>query len=424
MKHVSLLGAAILLVAGTMPALAQAPTVSGDIQIWYTQMMDSNLRSNSASVTPNKYYNLRSEFIENTFAIRRAEIKIAGSIVDGLLYEAMLDPSIATTSFDKTKPNSSYNPSVLQDADILWKPMSGIDVKVGQFKTLQTYEGNISSTELLFAERSQLGRVFGDKRDRGIVGSYTFGDPKDFASKVSVGFFNGMSDLASGKANDTNAQKDFIARLDFTLANVHKFGIYTLQGSSDQASKGGSTDLKAYTFSGTNLPTTSDILGNRDKTTNLGVFYVFQSGPWQASVEYITGLLGRRAPSVYDGNQAPAATTSLREYLDQKFESYYLTGSYTFGHNTVAARYDTMNYNKGNNWYTATSPYVVGSADYTPKYTETTLGYTYAWKPEKVKAANFKLNYIMRSKNFLKPFNTQTTEQGGDTVVAALQVAF
>lgn len=53
-----------------------------------------------------------------------------------------------------------------------------------------------------------------------------------------------------------------------------------------------------------------------------------------------------------------------------------------------------------------------------------TIGYTYAWAPEKVKAANFKLNYIARSKNFLKPLGTETGEQGGNTVVAALLVAF
>jgi hypothetical protein len=53
-----------------------------------------------------------------------------------------------------------------------------------------------------------------------------------------------------------------------------------------------------------------------------------------------------------------------------------------------------------------------------------TVGYTYAWVPEKVKAANFKVNYIARKKNFLKPLGTETGEQGGNTLVAALLVAF
>ena len=83
--------------------------------------------------------------------------------------------------------------------------MAATEVEAGQFKTLQTYEGNISSSALLFAERSQLGRAFGDKRDHGIVGSYTFSEPKDFASRVSLGVFNGMSDAINGKGNDPHA---------------------------------------------------------------------------------------------------------------------------------------------------------------------------------------------------------------------------
>ncbi len=429
MKSISKLGAAILLIAGAAPAFAQAPTLSGDLQVWYTQMMNNNLRLGSTGITPNKYYNLRSEFQENGFSIRRADIKLAGGINEAVLYEVAIDPSIATSSFDKTKPNSSYNPMILTDADILWKPMPGADLKVGQFKTLQTYEANISSAEILFAERSQLARVFGDKRDRGILASYTFGDPKELASKLSMGFFNGVSDLASGKANDTNAQKDFIARLDFTVQGVHRFGLYTLQGSTDQGDKG---KLAPYTFTttGGTPPSSQDTLDNKDKTTNLGVYYVFQNEAWHASFEYLTGLLGRRAPSIYDGANTPAATAALREHLDQKFESYYLTGGYTTGHHTFLVRYDMMNYNKGDKWYTGYNPYresapgVALQTNYTPKYTEATLGYNYAWKPEKVKAANFKLDYILRSKNFLKPHDTQTSEQGGDSLVAALNIAF
>jgi hypothetical protein len=405
------------------PVFAQTPTVSGDIQVWYTQMMDSNLRQNGGA----PYYNLRSEFKENTFSIRRSELKISGNITDDILYEAMIDPSINTTSLDATKPNSSYNPTVLQDADILWKIGGGFELKVGQFKNLQTYEGNISSTELLFAERSQIGRVFGDKRDRGAVLSLGSGDPKEFAAKVSLGVFNGMNDLASGKANDNNAQKDMVARLDFTVSNTHKFGLYTLQGSTDQADKGA---LAAYAFAGA-PPTAADILDNKDKTTNIGAYYVLQTGPWHLSAEYMTGLLGRRFGSVYGGG-TPASANALRQHLDQKFVGYYLTGGYTIANHSFVLRYDTLNYNSGDQWYTGYNPYTMSNAttplnaDYTPKFTEITVGYTYAWKPEKVKAANFKLNYIARSKNFLKPnaVSGETGEQGGNTIVAAFQVAF
>ncbi|WP_243314848.1 porin [Geothrix paludis] len=413
MKRTRTLSLAALALA-TLPVSAQTAKIGGDIQLWYTQMTDSNLRYNSAA--PGGYYNLRSEFKENTFAIRRTEIKVSGNIAEGVDYEVMFDPSIST---------GTSNPSILQDAFVVWKPVAGIDVKAGQFKDLQTYEGVTSSTELLFAERSQLGRMFGDKRDRGLALGFSYGDPKGFAGKVTAAVFNGMNDAASGKANDTNAQKDFVLRLDFSLGQAHKFGAYTLQGGTDVADKGNPPASIAANPGGL-WPSQTAIYDNKDKTTNLGAFYAYQDGTWTFTAEYMTGLLGRRFATL-----AATAPVVKREHLDQKFTGYYVTGGYTFGPHSILARYDLMNLNSGDDWYTATNPYTTNVAtglptgtDYSPKYTEVTVGYTYAWIPEKAKAANFKLNYIARSKNFLRPFGTETGEQGGNTVVAALLVAF
>lgn len=408
MKLSTTLGMASLLLAVTVPAAAQAPKVSGLVQVWYTQMLDHNLRLNSAA--PGGYYNLRSEFKENGFNVRRAELKFSGKVLDGIDWEAMIDPSINT---------SATNPTILQDLAIHYKT-GALDFKLGQFKTLQTYEGNISSSELLFAERSMLGRVFGDKRDRGGVAGYTFGDPKDLGGKFSLGVFNGVSDAFAGKSGDANAQKDIVARLEFNLGTAQKFGAYTLQGSTDQADKGGAT-MVARTFAGPSAPSATAILANKDKTSNLGAFYVYQDSTWHFSAEYLTGLLGRRFASV-------AATTGAasREHLDQKFMGYYLTAGYTTGQHGFRVRFDQLNYNSGTDYYTASNPYTSATTDYSPKFTETTLGYTFAFKPEVVKTANLKLNYILRSKNFLKPnaASGQVSEQGGNTLVAAFQIAF
>jgi phosphate-selective porin len=402
-----------------LPLSAQATIkFGGDVQLWYTQSADTNLRWNS-SATPglsSGYYNLRGEFKENTFSVRRSEIKVSGSIVEGIEYEAMFDPSISV---------STTNPTLLQDVFMLWKAGAGFEVKVGQFKNLQTYEGLMSSTEILFAERSQLGRMFGDKRDRGVALSFGAGDPKGFSTKLTAAIFNGMNDAASGKANDTNAQKDLALRAEFTYGKAHKFGVYTLQGSTDAADKSGYT---IAALPAPYWPTQADIYDNKDKTTNAGGFYAYQDGTWTLTAEYMTGLLGRRFATL-------GVASPKRESLDQKFVGYYLTGGYTTGNHTILVRYDLMNFNSGDKWYTSYNPYtqsapntpilVNGAAvDYTPKYTELTLGYTYAWIPERVKAANLKLNYIARSKNFLKPYLTQTGEQGGNNFVAAFLVAF
>lgn len=409
MKRSSILGFAALALVAAAPAAAQAPKISGLAQVWYTQMLDNNLRLNSASTAPNKYYNLRSEFTENGFAIRRVELKFSGKITDEVEYEAMIDPTISSGS-------------ILQDAAIKYKTPFGAEIKVGQFKSLQTLEGLTSSSELLFVERSQMGRTIGDDRQRGGVVTFGFGDPKDFSAKLHVGVFNGAV-----KANDANAQKDYVARLDLGYGKAHSFGLYTLQGGSDVKDVSGS-GIAANP--GGAWPTQQEIYDHKDKTSNLGAYYQFRTADWYASAELITGLLGRRFPTL-----AASAPTVKREHLDQKFMGYVATLGYTFGAHTLVARYDHMNYNAGDDWYTGWNPYthtavgvrrLVNGApvDYSPEFTEISFGYLYAFKPDVVKAANIKLNYVARSKNFLVPRAGQTGEQGGDTLSVAFQVSF
>ena len=410
MKRSSVLTLVATLVAGLTPLQAQAPKVSGLVQVWYTQMMNNSLRLNGQAPAAIRYYNLRSEFQENTFAIRRSELKFSGSVTDEVEYEVMIDPSIGTGS-------SNF----LQDAAITWKG-GFMDVKVGQMKSFQTWEGLRSSGELITIERAQMTRVFGDVRDRGIAAIVPFGDAKGFGGRFVVGFFNGTSG-ATAKTNDVNAQKDFVGRVEFNSGSEHSFGFYTLMGTTDFTDKGG---LVARTFAGgAAAPTAAQVLDNKDKTSNYGAYYVFQTSQWHLAAEGMTGLLGRRFASVNT-----VAGAAARQHLDQKFLGVALTAAYTTGNHTFVGRYDRINYNQGNKWYTAFNPYTESAVgvstgnDFTPTFTEVTVGYLYAFKPEKVKAANFKLNYVLRSKNFLAPIAGQTGEQGGNTLVAAFQVAF
>ncbi len=409
-RSLRLLAGTALALAGLSTAQAQAPKLSGLAQVWYTQMLDNNLRLNSTSTSSPKYYNLRSEFQENTFSIRRVELKVDGKITDEVSYEAMIDPTISSGS-------------ILQDVAIKYKLPFNAEIKVGQFKNLQTLEGSVSSSELMLAERSQLGRTFGDDRNRGGIVSFAFGDPKEFGAKFHVGVFNG-----SGKANDSNAQKDIVARLDMNVGQQHVFGVYTLQGSTNVKD---TTGIASAPVPPAGWPSQAEIYDNKDKTSNLGAFYKFSNSEWHASFEAITGLLGRRFPNL-------GAAAVGRQHLDQKFLGYVGTLGYTMANHTFVARYDMMNYNQGDDWYTPYNPYTetaVGTprlvngapVDYSPKFTEISLGYTFAFKPESVKAANIKVNYVMRSKNFLVPRSAptvQTGEQGGDSLIVAFQVAF
>ena len=420
------LTAALLL--GASRAQAQDVKVNALVDVWYTQALDSNLRRNA--VAPGKYYNLNSAFQENTFTLRRAEIYLAGKVSDELTYTVMFDPNIATT----TAPN------IVQDAFITYKPTSWFSLQAGQFKPLQTYEATlVASKDLYFYDRSQLGRVIGDKRDRGIVAGFGFGDAASLAGKFSVGFANGTTDKAGGKSADANAQKDFVSRLEFSYGKTQKFGIYGRSGSTD-AKDAGSLNANPFAYAsqpaGPNdktIPSTDQILQNKDKATNLGVYYALDTEQWIAQLEAVTGLLGRRFPSVGIAPPATGVSPAAREWLDQRYLGYALSGGYKFGSHALVARYDVFDYNRGNNYYGPFNPYTQNTttgaltgADYSPKFREVVLGWNVTFTPGKWTLANFKLDYIHRSKNFLKANAAlgQTTEQGGDSLVAALQVAF
>ncbi len=405
------------LVALALAGAAQAQDVKVDALLigWFVQNTDSTARNNTAPVAPLSYYalggtNTPSTFANGGFGVRRSEVYLATKINDQVSANVMFDPNQAA-------PN-------LYDAFITYKPTSQFEVKVGQFKPLQTFEAtSIAAADLIFVDRAQLSRRIGDGRDRGITAGYTFGD-KNFGVKASMGVFNG-----GDRANESNGGKDWVARLDFNLTSVHKFGLYTLQGSTDFAYND-KTALAGKTFAGTGTPTAAEVIDNKDKTTNLGAYYYFNSGPWHADVEVAKGLLGRRFASV------GAAGAAARQHLDQEYLGYFMSGSYTTGNHIFAARWDFMNYNSGDKWYTAYNPYTqtaVGvartdGADLSPKFHEFTLGYTYAFKPESVRAANIKVNYINRSHNYLLPNTTggltETGEKGTDSLVVAFQVWF
>ena len=156
MKISRLAGVAALLAAGV--AQAQAPSAKLDgvlFEFWETQMMDNNLRNNgTAAAGASKYYGLDSRFQENTFAVKRAEFYLSGTVTDQITWNAMFDPNNST---------SSVGNNILQDLVITWAPIKGFNVKAGQFKMPTTYEATIvSAREILFHERNQINRVFGD----------------------------------------------------------------------------------------------------------------------------------------------------------------------------------------------------------------------------------------------------------------------
>ncbi len=428
MKITRIAGIAALLTAGF--AQAQTPTIKMDgvlLEFWATQMLDNNLRNDAtATAGAAKYYGLDSRFQENNLAVKRAELYLSGTITDTLSWNMLFDPNNSNTT---AAPNN-----VLHDAIITWAPVKGFNVKAGQFKMPTTYEATIvSARDILFFERNQINRVFGDKRDRGIWGSYTYGDAKAFQGKINLAISNGTTDDGSGGKNNENtvagsgnAQKDYTFRFESTFLSQHKAGAYYREGVTnlkDSTATYGTTLPAAWTAAGV---TAQQIKDNKDKTTLQGVYYAFKNDSWQFTAEYATGLLGRRFPTLFAAAAAP-----LREHLDQKFTGYVVEGAYKMGNHWFTGRYDMLNYNSGDKWYTATNPYKTNTTtgvptgnDLSPKYTEITVGYNYLFDYTKQVRSNLKLDYVVRSSNFLAPRLGQTGEQGGNSIVASLSASF
>ena len=260
-------------------------------------------------------------------------------------------------------------------------------------------------------------------------------------------------DGSGGKtAVDANAQKDYTIRYEGGFGSAHKFGGYYREGVTNLKDSAATLNApmtitstfvtpgpatSATTFNSTWALGTSaqNVKDNKDKTTLQGFYYAYDTAKLHFDFEYATGLLGRRFPSLFAAlPAAPAAATTAtpvvssqlpsREHLDQKFAGYTGTLIYKMGQHQLALRYDVLNYNSGNNWYSAANPYKLTTGDYTPKYSETTVGYNYLFVPGKYSVAKLKLDYIMRSKNFLIPRAGQTGEQGGNSFVASLGIGF
>ncbi|MFZ5897202.1 MAG: porin [Myxococcota bacterium] len=160
----------------------------------------------------------------STFRIRRAEIRIKGDIIPNLLsYNVMFDPAKAFTFGSRNIPvtgetpppttagqvnvlQPTYtDPSILQDYFITFKS-EFVDVSLGQFKTPVSYEGFNGASKILFPERAQVARYYGDKRELGVKAEKKIGDYFFY----SLGIFNG-----SGiNTNDNDNEKDVALRLE------------------------------------------------------------------------------------------------------------------------------------------------------------------------------------------------------------------
>ncbi|MDZ4676686.1 MAG: porin [Oligoflexia bacterium] len=166
------------------------------------------------------------------YRLRRAELKLSGSVVENTRWFVMIDPAKSLRSGSVSTNNDN---KVLQDLGVAFTLYPDLEIVAGQFKIPTTSEGLDSSSELLFPERAYVSRYFGDRRDIGMMLNGTFGP---LQAKLMAS--NGQPNVNSNAANidDTNNSKDLNTRLDYKISDAFKAGAFYGQS---QAVVGSST---------------------------------------------------------------------------------------------------------------------------------------------------------------------------------------
>jgi hypothetical protein len=206
-------------------------SLSGLVQVWYYCIQNDNLGFfgdvNGPQALGSGDTNEGSD--NDSFAIRRTELKFTMDINENVTAVVMIDPAggfAGRAKFNSnlgtglTKRTSSVSDSTassgttrLQDAYINYHGVvPHHDFQIGQYKPFLGYEGIYSSSSLDFVERSMIGQL-GDARDIGITAHGTWWSDK---FQYWFGMFNTpTSFMAAGWQNraDNNDDKSLIYRV-------------------------------------------------------------------------------------------------------------------------------------------------------------------------------------------------------------------
>lgn len=167
--------------------------VGGLVQTWYV--------TDSSPVAPSGSGQLGNDIGKNSFRLRRAEIKLNGTVVKGWGFEIMLDPVKAQNI------TAGNDGKIIQDLAVVYEGLHGHKFALGQKKIFLTEEGVRSSSALDFAERSLVVRQISDRRETGFFWQ------ADWSPMVTsyVSITNGTP---ANVIDDSNDSVSYAARLD------------------------------------------------------------------------------------------------------------------------------------------------------------------------------------------------------------------
>jgi hypothetical protein len=220
-------------------------TIGGLVQVWYYQI-ENDTNGLFADQAVNGIVDTNEGSDNDSFRVRRTELKFTMDIHENITAVVMIDPAREASSFPLITDNQGQwkrrnniasefadtadgsttvmsavqggtgtVPKLLQDAYINYHGVVPYhDFTIGQFKPAFGEEGIRSAASLDFVERSFVGLI-GDARD---LGAQVHGTFLDARVQYWAGVFNGVGNYygsAGDQQNrsDDNDAKDFVARV-------------------------------------------------------------------------------------------------------------------------------------------------------------------------------------------------------------------
>lgn len=224
-------------------------------------------------------YDEKNTSAKSNFRLRRAEIKLTGSLTDKASFTLMVDPakSLKAGAIDVTNDNK-----IMQDFLLNYSINENFELTTGQFKIPTTAESLLSSGALILPERSALARNYGDKRELGA--KITF---KQSLYKAQAMISNGTKT----NVDDTNTKKDIHLRGDINPIKNLNFGVFTsmIDGNSKKLKYGtnlfweGNPESFHFEFGRDESSTVSGI--KKSKAYSFDVGYLINE-EWQGVVRY------------------------------------------------------------------------------------------------------------------------------------------
>ena len=259
------------------PSLLTGIRAGGLIQVWYAQGDNG---------------------FQNTFRVRRTELRLSGDVSSRARWGIMIDPARAlTTNSATTDVNGTsvvtgttvnQNSRILVDAFMALTLPAQLQLQVGQFKLPIGLEGGVQSPAMLETVERALytsdrarGGIYGDSRDIGVMLQTPTAGDVDFA----VGVFNGVGE--SQNDTDRNGAKAVVGRLVATLPFL------------PQLSVGGSGALSTQS--------SPDSVVRR----RAGVEAKLVAGPLMLKSEYMAGRDGQRRGAGWYGHVGYSLTPRL-----------------------------------------------------------------------------------------------------------------